>query len=76
MWRQMASSQTGNVSSCRADIEPFIKLTTFFYVNQSQSWLTYFDNIYIYRLNSFFQIGVITGSVEHRLGMRIIGSKG
>lgn len=72
----MASSQTGNVSSCRADIGPFIKLTTFFYVNQSRSWLTYFDDIYIYRLNSFFQIGVITGSVEHRLGMRIIGSKG
>ena len=26
--------------------------------------------------NSFLQIGVINGSVEHRLGMRIIGSKG
>ena len=43
-----------------------------FYFNQSCSWL---HILITYHLN-FFQIGVISGSVEHRLGMRIIGSKG
>lgn len=35
---------------------------------------TLFANVDIISLN--FQIGVISGSVEHHLGMRIIGSKG